>query len=116
MTRVKVYAGICGFTSVIKVQRVERLTVRVQIISACPAMQAMNARLGEVDCTRGVFSRIRDSLIYRLAHEEVKHTDCPMPSAILKAIQVELDAALPKDVIFQITKEEEEVFSDQNNE
>jgi hypothetical protein len=105
VTRVKVFAGACGFTTVIKVQALDMMYVSIQIISACNLVREMNQDLSEVDCSHGVLGTILDSLVYRSAHRRLKqHTECPIPVAIIKAIQVEIGAALPKDVSIHIEK------------
>lgn len=108
MTRARVFAGACGYTSVIKVQKVGRLKVRVKIISACQALQSLNEDLAELDCSKGVFTRILDSVVYKSAHQRLKHTDCPVPSAILKTVQVEIGGAIPRPVSVQIEVLDEE--------
>ncbi len=104
MTKVKVFAGACGFTSVIKAQSCGQTTVKVEIISACTMLRHMNEDMGELDWKKGIFNKITESVIYQSASEHIKHTDCPVPCAIIKAIQVEIGAAVPKDVEIRIQK------------
>ena len=98
MTKVRISAGACGYTAIVKVQALDRKKIHINIITACRMLQSLNEELGLVDWTKGVFDRFCDSIIYRTAHEKLKHTDCPVPMAIIKAIQVELKGAVPKDV------------------
>ncbi len=98
MTKVRISAGACGYTAVIKVQALDKKRVHINIITACAALQSLNEELGLIDWTKGVFDRFCDSIIYRTAHEKLKHTDCPIPMAIIKAIQVEIKGAVPKNV------------------
>lgn len=107
MTKVRVHAGACGYTCVIKVQALDRKKVHINIITACRAVQSLNEELGVIDWTRGVFDRFCDSIIYKTAHETLKHTDCPVPMAIIKAIQVELKGAVPKDVTMSFENNEQ---------
>lgn len=104
MTKVKVFAGACGFTSVIKAQSEGQTTVKVEIVSACTMLRNMNEDMGLLDWTKGIFNRINESVIYRSAGKHLKHTDCPVPCAIIKAIQVEIGAAVSKDVEIRIQK------------
>ncbi|MHB8916883.1 MAG: DUF6951 family protein [Desulfocucumaceae bacterium] len=106
MAKAKVFAGACGFTTVVKVSKIAKMKVRVQIISACQDVRKLNDDLAEVDCSRGVFGSMVDSYIYRVASDKLKNSDCPVPCAIIKAIQVELGGAIPKDVTIRITKED----------
>lgn len=106
MAKAKVFAGACGFTTVVKVSKIAKMKVRVQVISACQDVRRMNDDLAEVDCSRGVFGSMVDSYIYRVASDKLKNSDCPVPCAIIKAIQVELGGAIPKDVTIKITRED----------
>ncbi len=106
MAKAKVFAGACGFTSVIKVAKIGKMKVKVHVISACQDLRRMNDDLAEVDCSKGVFGSMVDSYIYKVASAKLKNSDCPVPCAIIKAIQVELGGAVPKDVTIKITKED----------
>ena len=99
MTQVTVDAGVCGFTAAIQVDKIDRHTVRVKIDSACEQITAMNPDMAELNWRRGVFCKIAESRVYQSASQHIKHAACPIPSAILKAIEVEVGIALPKDVI-----------------
>ena len=105
MTRVKVVAGACGFTSVIKVNQITKTRVGVQIFSACKIIRGMAGDFQKIDWLSGVFvKKMPDSLIYQSAGKRLVHTDCPVPSAILKAILVEVDAMLPNEVTMKFEK------------
>ena len=110
MTKVKVFAGACGFYGVIKARLLEKTRMEVQVISGCSMLQAMNEDLGVIDWTRGVFARICDSIVYQSASRRIRHPDCPVPAAIIKAIQVEIGGAVPKGayIKFEQAGEEEE--------
>lgn len=97
MTRVKVEAGACGFTAVVQVEKVDGQTIRVSIHSDCQQLTAMNPDLAEVHWRRGVFCRMTDSLVYHSASRHIHHAACPVPAAILKAIEAEVGLALAKD-------------------
>jgi len=101
VTKVRVTGGACGYTAVIKIQSLDKKRVHVNIITACRMLQLFNEELGVVDWTKGVFDRFCDSIIYKTAHETLKHTDCPVPMAIIKAIQVEIKGAVAKDVVMK---------------
>lgn len=101
MTKVKVFAGACGFTSVVKVQALDGRRVEVQIVTACTMARSLNEELGVIEWKKGVFNKFCDSTIYQAAHRKLKHTDCPVPVAVIKAIQAEIGGAVPKDVIIR---------------
>jgi hypothetical protein len=45
-----------------------------------------------------VFKKILDNPVYRQGSICLRHVSCPVPSGILKALEVEAGLALPKDV------------------
>lgn len=106
MAKAKVFAGACGFTTVVKVTKISKMKVKIQVISACQDVRRLNEDLAEVDCSKGVFGSMVDSYIYKVASEKLHNSDCPVPCAIIKTIQVELGGALPKDVTIKISKED----------
>jgi hypothetical protein len=101
MARVKVEAGACGLTVIVEAHRIDSQTVRVRIHSQCKQLTAMNPDLEEVHWRRDVFCRMTDSVVYKSAAKHISHTACPVPSAILKAIEAEVGLALAKDVSIQ---------------
>ena len=82
------------------------MIVRIQLISACQDLRKLNEDLNRVDCSTGVFGSMVDSVIYKAASARLKNSDCPVPCAIIKAIQVELGGAIPKEVTIKIKKED----------
>lgn len=104
MAKAKVFAGACGFTAVVKVKKISKMKVKVEIISACQDVRMLNEDLAEVDCSKGVFGNMVESYIYKAASKRLHNSDCPVPCAIIKAIQVELGGALPRDVTIKISE------------
>lgn len=104
MSEVTIFAGICGFTAVVKAEKIDKRRLKVVVTSPCEMIEKMNDDLGEVDWTREVFVKMCNSVVYRSARKHIKHAACPVPSAILKAIEVEAGLALPKDVHIKIEK------------
>ncbi len=106
MARAKVYAGACGLSATINVSRVDNKHVRVVVQSACEQITAMNPDLaclqwqGKGNC---VFTRITDSAVYQSAARHIRHPACPVPAAILKAIEIEVGIATPKDVSIELS-------------
>lgn len=105
-TRVEVFAGVCGHSAVIEVDNVDEAHVRVAITSACDEITDMNPDLERVQWKgkgHEVFKRMTESVVYQSAAKHIRHTACPVPAAILKAIEVETGVALPKDVTITFT-------------
>ncbi len=106
MSKVTVNAGICGFSAVIKAQRQgeDRFKLKVSLVSPCEMLKKMGEELGEVNWTQAITRSMCDSVIYQLANKHIRHAACPVPSAVLKAIEVEAELALPKDVTMRVEK------------
>ncbi|MFQ5975791.1 MAG: hypothetical protein ACE5J5_05720 [Candidatus Hydrothermarchaeales archaeon] len=104
MSKVTVDAGICGFTAIIKAKKKGKNKVRVKIFCPCEMIKNLDKDLNEIEISSDAFLKMCDSVIYRLASKHIKHTACPIPTAILKAVEVEMGLALPKDVTMKIAK------------
>jgi hypothetical protein len=64
----------------------------------------MAEELRELDWSRDVLENITKSMVYKAAEKHLKHVSCPVPCAVLKAIEVEAGIALPKKVSIEIEK------------
>lgn len=105
-TTAEVYAGVCGHSAVIEVSKVDDTHVQVVLHSECEQITAMNPDLTCVQWKgkgHTVFKRMTESVVYQSAARHIRHTACPVPAAILKAIEVETGVALPKDVTITFT-------------
>ena len=102
MSKVVVDAGVCGFKAAVHARKTGDWSVAIRISSGCDMLTAMNPALSEVDWRKGVFGRIQDCAVYEVCSRYIRHTACPVPSAILKAIEVEAGLALPADVTMRI--------------
>jgi hypothetical protein len=98
MTRVSVDAGICGFTTIVEVSKIGRRKVSVVLTSGCEMVVSMDGQLQDLGWLEAL-APPTDSAVWQCACQHLKHPACPVPTAILKAIEVELDLALPKDVV-----------------
>jgi hypothetical protein len=101
MTKVVVDPGVCGFIATIEVAALSAHTARVTLTSDCESAIKVGELLKEVDW----FSLLRqegDSYsAYLAAVQDIGHITCPVPVAILKAVEAELGLALPKDVVIR---------------
>ena len=104
MVEVKVNAGICGFTTKINIDSEDMQNAVVEITTECPNIKPMEQELKEVDGYEECFSKLGDSRVYELAKKYCKHAACPVPSAIIKGIEVACGLALPKDADIKISK------------
>ena len=104
MAEVKVNPGICGLESQITIVSEDMQNACVKITTHCPHVKQMESELQDIDCFEECFSKINSSRVYQAADKHCKHAACPVPSAIIKGLEVACGLALPKDVDFNIKK------------
>ena len=102
MTKVCVDPGICGLKTTLEIEKLSAKRVKVGIQSQCDAMVKMGEALGELDTYHEVFSEFGKSSTFEMAQKHCKHAACPVPTAILKGIEVECGLALAADVHMEI--------------
>ncbi len=101
MATVRVNPGVCGLKTIIKAESEDLQNAVVVIESECPFIRAMSAEIKEIDSFVECFVHVGDGDIYRAARKHCKHTACPVPAAILKAVEAACGLALPRDVEFK---------------
>ncbi|HUX11630.1 MAG TPA: hypothetical protein VMW87_01305 [Spirochaetia bacterium] len=106
MTTVTVDAGICGFKTVIRVTSGDSQHATVELRTSCPNIKPMESVPLEVDAYVECFAGIGESSIYETARTFCKHPGCPLPSGIIKGIEVACGLALPKDALIRVSKED----------
>lgn len=105
MAQVRVNPGVCGLLAVIDATADEDLQVRVKIQSDCPSIQAMEDKLQALDGYTEVLGKWGSSTVSKAAELHCPHAACPVPSAILKAVEVACVLALPRPVTMEITRD-----------
>ncbi|HOP08651.1 MAG TPA: hypothetical protein PK718_08155 [Candidatus Methanofastidiosa archaeon] len=105
-TVTKIIPGPCGFETTIEAKKVAPGHVYVKVISDCESLRKLN--IGIVNAMEDLYGTFEKSKVYNRANECIRHIACPVPSAILKTVEVEADLAVPKDVKIEIVKTEEE--------
>jgi hypothetical protein len=98
MTRALVNPGICDKYATVEVIKVGKRRVRVEITSDCEMVSKMAKSLVELD-QGDVLKQPVDSDVYKYASGCRLHASCPVPMAILKAVEVEAGLALPQPVL-----------------
>ncbi|MCL2045184.1 MAG: hypothetical protein FWG88_02200 [Oscillospiraceae bacterium] len=104
MSKVIVRAGVCGFTTEINVESEDSMTAKVSISSQCPAYAHFDGEPIELDAYECCFGKVGEGGVYELLSETCLHAACPVPSAVLKAVEVACGLALPADVSMTIEK------------
>lgn len=104
MVKVIVEPGVCGFKTEISVSSEDMQYASVKINTGCPNFKGINDELKEIDAYRVCFSKMGESDIYDIVKKYCPHAACPIPTGIIKGIEVACNLALPKDVHMSIEK------------
>ncbi|MGW8187991.1 MAG: DUF6951 family protein [Desulfobacterales bacterium] len=97
--------GICGFPCTIKAQKLGNQTVTVEINgSGCKQIQRLSTCLTEMSL-KELFMPLTRNPVYMAAEKSGCHPSCSIPAAVLKAVEVALGMALPKEVRIQFNRE-----------
>lgn len=100
--------GICGFCCTIKAQKSDNQTVTVEINgSECKQIQRLSISLTEMSL-KELFMPLTRNPVYIAAEKSGCHPSCTIPAAVLKAVEVALGMALPKEVNIKFKDETEE--------
>jgi hypothetical protein len=105
MSTAEINAGICGFITKVKAHQNEEGQVELEIESACPAIQKLAAELKSVDPFREISFRRHTPEILEMGARFCSHAACPVPTGIIKAVEVEAQLALPAEVTIRLTRE-----------
>jgi hypothetical protein len=97
MCRLIVDPGICGFKAEVEVKREDGKKARVTIKSECSQVVELNEMLHSMDL-KDIFVPPRKNIVFALSEKAHCHASCPIPLAILKCAEIEMDLALPRDV------------------
>ena len=103
MASAEIESGICGFCTTVKTTG-EGRTVRVEFETDCGYVEQLAEALTEVDPYKEISYRGEGPVTLKLAAEHLVHPACPVPSGIIKAIEVEAGLALPKDASIKPSK------------
>jgi len=104
MASAEIESGICGFCTTVRTTS-EGRQVRVEFETECGYVEKLAEALQEVDPFREISYRGEGPVTLRLAAEHLVHPACPVPSGIIKAIEVEAGLALPKDASIRPSKD-----------
>ena len=105
MAKATVKPGVCGFETQVDVE-VDAATyqAKIAISSQCRHVQKLAEELGEVDAMEVITKRITETPVYQAASRAKLHAACPVPCAVIKAIEVAAGLALPAAVHIDLEK------------
>jgi hypothetical protein len=103
---VRVDPGICGFHCEIRATSPNKRVARLSIVdSNCKNIQRLNAEIGEV-AMMDLFLPFCRNPVLIAAEKSGCHAACPVPTALIKAVEAAMGLALPKSVVIDIHLEE----------
>jgi hypothetical protein len=104
MITVQTDPGICGLPTTVKASSEDMQNVKIEIDSKCPDIMKAAEEIKEVNAMEEVFGKIGENAIYTAAKKHCNHVSCPVPAAIVKAVEAAAGLALPKDVVITMEK------------
>lgn len=101
--KVTVDPGVCKLKTVIVAKPTDDMMgVTFEIKSECPNIRKLAEAVKEINPYEVVGNKMTDNAIYRAAGEIVPHAACPVPCAMLKAMEAGAGLGLKRDVHFTI--------------
>ena len=104
MIEVNVNPGVCGLKSTIKAESSDMMNASVTIESNCPAVMKLADKIKTVDAMKEIFAPFGKSSVFQEAEGTLTHPVCPVPTAVLKAVEAACSLALPADVVISMKK------------
>lgn len=96
-TRVIVNPGVCGFRCLVHAIKMGKGRVAVSILdSCCGQVQKMSQLLEEISM-EDLFKPLSRNPVLLWGEQAHCHTTCIVPFAVLKAVEVEMGTAVPRD-------------------
>ena len=95
VVRVTADPGICGFICSISAWK-DGGQVRFNIQSDCEQIKKLAMHLGPISM-KELFVSLTKSPVFLSAEKSACHLACPIPSSLIKAAEVALGLALPKE-------------------
>jgi hypothetical protein len=101
VVRVAVDSGICGFHCLIEAREIEKHTIALKITgSECKQIQHLSGKVKQMNL-RDLFAPLGKNPVFTAAQAAGCHPSCPVPVGILKAVEVAMGMALPKDAVIR---------------
>jgi hypothetical protein len=101
--KAEIASGVCGYHTTVEA-KMNGAVCELRIQSGCTAVGSLAAHLKDVDPFQEISFRGEIPRTLQLAAEHCSHAACPVPTGIIKAVEVAAGLALPKDVYIQLTK------------
>ena len=106
-TCASVSAGVCGFACRIKTWKTDSSAVGLEISeSECQQIRQFSEGLGKLTL-EDIFTPATRNPVYLAAEQSGCHPSCSIPAAVLKAAEVAMGMALPRDATIRFEPCEE---------
>jgi len=105
MAKAEINPGVCGLKTTVHAKANGDGTIHLTIESACKAVCKLGEQLQDVDPYREFTWRRGGPQTLQTAPQCLSHPACPVPSGIIKVVEVEAGLALPADVSITLSKE-----------
>ena len=105
--KICVDAGVCKMKTTITAKTNDMGLVELDIKSDCPKVLKMSWGLEPMSPYAEVEAKFSESTIYKLADNTIPHTACPVPGAMVKALEVAGDIGLKRDVSIRFIDDDE---------
>ena len=106
--KVCVDAGVCKMRTLITAKDNGMGLIELDIKSDCPNILKMSWKLEPMSPYSEVEAEFHKSEIYRLANDAIPHTACPVPSGMVKALEVAGDLGLIRDCVIRFVDDDED--------
>ena len=103
MARAEIFAGNCGFNTEVEAT-MDGKVCKLSIASECDAISRMAEHLTEVDPYQEISFKRAMPKIHEAGIRYCTHAACPVPSGIVKAVEIEAKLALPMNVTIKLSK------------
>lgn len=112
MTKINIFAGICGFSTQVTSTDQGDYKAKLNIISECPNWIKVNAIFTEkefnvmTELFKDKKTGTLHSEVIDISLNTIPHVSCPVISGVLKALEVSVGLALPKDATITFVEDE----------
>ncbi len=104
MSTAKINAGVCGFTTIVNVESEDAQMAKISIKTQCPNIKPLETDPLEVDGFAVCFGKVGEGEVFAWCRPKCIHAACPVPTGIVKAVEVACEIALPRDVTIELSK------------
>jgi len=103
MAKAEIFAGNCGFRTQVEAN-MDGAMCSIHIASECQAINRLAEELTQVEPYQEISFRRNMPKIYEMGMKHCTHSACPVPSGIIKAVEIEAGLALPTDVTIKLER------------